>query len=99
MVGILLIVLGILFLAYQGVAYTRENSIVHLGPIQATEKTQDRIPLPPIVGGITLIGGVARVRSRRRHGRRRRPAHSLHGQDNGIPKEVATCWQRFWSSS
>lgn len=43
-VGILLIVLGIISLAYQGISHTREKKIVDLGPIQATEKTQERIP-------------------------------------------------------
>jgi uncharacterized membrane protein len=60
-VGISLIVLGILALAYQGITYTREKKIVDLGPIQATEKTQERIPLPPILGGLALVGGVALV--------------------------------------
>jgi hypothetical protein len=60
-VGILLIVLGIISLAYQGISYTREKKIVDLGPIQATEKTQERIPLPPILGAIAVVGGVALV--------------------------------------
>jgi uncharacterized membrane protein len=60
-VGILLIVLGIISLAYQGISYTREKKIVDLGPIQATEKTQERIPLPPILGAIALAGGVVLV--------------------------------------
>ncbi len=59
-VAILLIALGILSLACQGITYTREKKIVDLGPIQATEKTQERIALPPILGGITLIGGMPR---------------------------------------
>lgn len=60
-VGILLIVLGIISLAYQGISHTREQKIVDLGAIQATEKTQERIPLPPILGAIAVVGGVALV--------------------------------------
>lgn len=60
-VGILLIVLGVISLAYQGITYTRQRQVVKIGPIQATEKTKERIPLPPIVGGIALVGGVALV--------------------------------------
>jgi hypothetical protein len=60
-VGILLIVLGIISLAYQGITYTTQKKVVDLGPIQATTETKERIPLPPILGGIALAGGVALV--------------------------------------
>ncbi len=61
LVGIVLIVLGIFALAFQGITYTRQRKVVDLGPIQATAETKERIPLPPILGGIALIGGVALV--------------------------------------
>jgi len=60
-VGILLIVLGVISLAYQGITYTRQKNIVDLGPIHVTGKTHERIPMPPILGGIALAGGVALV--------------------------------------
>jgi uncharacterized membrane protein len=56
--GILLIVLGALALAYQGITYTKREKVVDIGPIHATADTQKTIPLPPILGGIALIGGV-----------------------------------------
>lgn len=58
MIGIVLVVLGALALAYQGINYTRTEKLLDLGPIHATKDTQERIPLPPILGGIALIGGV-----------------------------------------
>lgn len=61
LVGILSIVLGCLALAFQGISYTREKKVIDLGPIQATEQTKERIPLPPILGGLALVGGVALV--------------------------------------
>ena len=61
LVGILLIVLGIISLAFQGITYTRQRKIVDLGPIQATAETKERIPLPPILCGIALVGGIALV--------------------------------------
>jgi len=61
LVGILLIVLGIISLAFQGITYTRHRKVVDFGPIQATAETKERIPLPPILGGIALVGGVALV--------------------------------------
>ena len=49
-VGILLIALGVISLAYQGITYTHQEKIVDLGPIHLTGKTQERIPFPPILG-------------------------------------------------
>ena len=59
LIGIVLVVLGALALAYQGINYTRTEKVLDLGPIHATKETQNRIPLPPIFGGIALIGGIA----------------------------------------
>jgi len=59
MVGILLVVLGALALAYQGITYTHREKIIDLGPIHATADEQKTIPLPPILGAIALAGGIA----------------------------------------
>lgn len=56
--GILLIVLGVVALAYGGFSYTRSEKIVDLGPIQATAETRETVPLPPILGGLALAGGI-----------------------------------------
>jgi hypothetical protein len=58
LIGIVLVVLGALALAYQGINYTRQEKVLDIGPIHATAETHERIPLPPIVGGLALIGGV-----------------------------------------
>jgi hypothetical protein len=57
--GVLLAVLGVLALIYQGFNYTREKNVVDVGPIHATLDTEDRVSIPPIVGGLTLAAGVA----------------------------------------
>jgi hypothetical protein len=57
-VGILLIVLGGLALAYQGINYTREKNVVDMGSMHVTKETHERISLPPILGGLALAGGV-----------------------------------------
>jgi len=57
-VGILLIVVGALVLAFQGINYTREKKVLDVGPAHITTKTRERIPLPPILGGLALAGGV-----------------------------------------
>jgi hypothetical protein len=56
--GIVLIVIGIISLAYQGITYTTHKKIVDIGPIHATADEQKTIPLPPILGGLALLGGV-----------------------------------------
>jgi uncharacterized membrane protein len=56
--GILLIILGVLALAYQGISYTRQEKVVDIGPIHATAEKHERIPLPPILGGLMLVGGI-----------------------------------------
>lgn len=58
-VGILLIVLGIVALIWGGISYTREETLVDIGPIEATAETRETIPLPPVLGGLALIGGIA----------------------------------------
>jgi hypothetical protein len=59
LVGILLIVLGVISFAYQGITYTTHKKVVDIGPLQATTKQNKTIPLPPILGGLALVGGVA----------------------------------------
>ncbi len=56
--GIALIVLGALVLAYQGINYTRHRDVLDVGPIHATEDTRQHIPVPPVLGGLALIGGI-----------------------------------------
>jgi hypothetical protein len=56
--GILLIILGALALAYQGINYTRQEQVIDIGPIHATAEKHERIPLPPILGGLMLAGGI-----------------------------------------
>jgi hypothetical protein len=57
-IGILLIVLGALALAYQGINYTREKKILAVGPAHITAETHERIPISPILGGLALTGGI-----------------------------------------
>jgi hypothetical protein len=57
-VGLILIVLGIISFAYQGINYTTHKKIVDIGPIQASTTEHKTIPLPPILGGLALVGGI-----------------------------------------
>jgi hypothetical protein len=57
-VGIILIVLGVVALAYQGITYTTHDKVVDLGPLKVEKKQEKTIPLPPILGGVALVGGI-----------------------------------------
>jgi uncharacterized membrane protein HdeD (DUF308 family) len=57
--GVILIAVGVLALVYQGITYTKRETIVDLGPIKATADHQKTVPLPPIIGIVTIVGGVA----------------------------------------
>jgi len=56
--GVLLVVFGVLALIYQGFTYTKRETVVDIGPVHATVDRKKTVPLPPIVGGLALIGGV-----------------------------------------
>jgi len=61
LIGIALIVLGAIALAYQGITYTTQEKVLQIGPLEATKKTEKTIPLPPILGGVALAGGIVLV--------------------------------------
>jgi uncharacterized membrane protein HdeD (DUF308 family) len=59
--GVILIVLGLVALAYQGFSYTTPETIRDMGPVHATADRQKTLPIPPIVGIVAVVGGVALV--------------------------------------
>lgn len=59
--GIILIVLGIIGLAYGGITYTRRRDTVSIGPITATVNQRETVPIPPIAGAIALVAGIGLV--------------------------------------
>jgi uncharacterized membrane protein HdeD (DUF308 family) len=67
-VGILLIVLGVVALAYEGITYTKTERVIDLGPLKVDAKREKTIPLPPVLGAISLVGGIALLIASRRRG-------------------------------
>jgi hypothetical protein len=57
--GIILIVLGVAALAYQGITYTSRETVLDIGPVQATAERQKTVALPPVLGIVAVAGGVA----------------------------------------
>lgn len=60
-IGILLIITGVAALAYQGFSYTKQEKIMQIGNVQVTANTQKTVYLPPALGGLSLVAGVALV--------------------------------------
>jgi uncharacterized membrane protein YidH (DUF202 family) len=60
-VGIILIVVGIIALAYGGFSYTKREKIIDAGPLQVSADREKTVPLPPILGGLCLVGGIILV--------------------------------------
>jgi hypothetical protein len=57
--GIVLLVLGILAFAYQGVLWVSSpEPVAKIGPIEVWKETAHPIPLAPILGGIAIAAGV-----------------------------------------
>ena len=75
-IGIVLIVIGIVSLAFGGITYTKKEEVVDVGPLRAKVETKERVPLPPVLGVTALVGGIVLVIV----GNRRRAHSPNHGK-------------------
>ncbi len=57
-VGVVLVVLGVVALVYQGVTYTSRETVIDIGPLHATADREKTLPLPPVLGIVAVAGGV-----------------------------------------
>jgi len=57
--ALILIAVGIIALVYQGISYQSQDRVVDLGPLHVTAERTHTLPLPPIAGGMALLGGIA----------------------------------------
>ena len=57
--AMVLIVIGAISLAWGGITYTRNKTVVDIGPVQVQKQEHERIPLSPVLGGVILASGVA----------------------------------------
>jgi len=60
-VGIILIAIGIIALAWGGITYTKREKVIDAGPLQVSADKEKTIPFPPVLGGICLVGGIVLV--------------------------------------
>ena len=61
LVGIILIAIGIIALAWGGITYTKREKLIDAGPLQVSADREKTIPFPPVLGGICLVGGIILV--------------------------------------
>jgi hypothetical protein len=59
LLAVILIVIGIIAFGYEGISYTTREKVIDLGPVEMTTEKTRTLPLPPIVGAIALVGGIA----------------------------------------
>ncbi len=59
--GFALIVVGLVALLYGGISWTKRDKVVDVGPIEVTRENHERLPIPPIAGGLMLTAGVVLV--------------------------------------
>ncbi|MBL0151752.1 MAG: hypothetical protein IPP87_25120 [Ideonella sp.] len=59
LVGVLLIVAGVLGLAYGNFSYTKQTHEVKLGPIEMSVKEKQTVNVPAWAGAGAIVAGVA----------------------------------------
>ena len=57
-VGLVLVVIGIVALAWGGVFWTDRDTVLDAGPLEITTENREGVAVPPVVGGIALVGGI-----------------------------------------
>ncbi len=57
-IGIALIVFGLISLLMGGFRWTENKTVVDIGPVKATAEEHKTLPIPPVVGGLALVGGI-----------------------------------------
>lgn len=60
-IGLLLIILGVGGLAYNGFNYTKTEKIAEVGDVKLTADTKKRVNIPPELGGLLLVAGLILV--------------------------------------
>jgi len=60
-VGILLIIVGIAGFAFGGIHYTHRKHDADVGPVHISHRQHKTVPIPPVLSGIALVGGIALV--------------------------------------
>jgi hypothetical protein len=57
--SVILIAVGVIALSYEGFSYTTREKAVDLGPLQIVTEEKHTLPIPPILGGVCMVAGLA----------------------------------------
>jgi hypothetical protein len=58
-VGALLLAIGILSLAWGGVFWTDRDTVIDAGPLEVTTEEREGVAVPPALGIVAILGGIA----------------------------------------
>ena len=59
--GLFLVIFGVVALIYGGIPYTTWHKVFQIGRLEGIAKTEKMIPLPPVLGGAAMAGGIVLV--------------------------------------
>ncbi|MBI2247822.1 MAG: DUF3185 domain-containing protein [Armatimonadetes bacterium] len=59
--GIILIVIGIVSLAFGGFTYTEKESVVQVGPVEVTAQERKKFPISPAAAGVMVAAGLVLI--------------------------------------
>jgi uncharacterized membrane protein YidH (DUF202 family) len=59
MLAVILIIIGVIALAYGGFNFTTKEKVAEVGPLKLEKDKTHSVPLSPILGVLALVGGVA----------------------------------------
>lgn len=59
--GVVLIVLGLVALAWQGVTYTTHEKVLDLGPFKASVEREKTVVIPPAASALAVAAGIVLV--------------------------------------
>ena len=57
-VGLLLVVFGLVVLAWGGIFWNDRDTVFKAGPIEVQTEDQEGVRVPPILGGISIVAGL-----------------------------------------
>ena len=57
-IGIILIVVGVIALAYGGFSFKEHKKDIDIGPVQISHTEEHNVPLPPVLGGLAIASGI-----------------------------------------
>jgi uncharacterized membrane protein YidH (DUF202 family) len=53
-----LVIVGLVSLLLGGFRWTENKTVIDVGPVKATAEEHKTLPIPPVIGGLALVGGI-----------------------------------------